>query len=64
MLVNGEKAEYEANITIAELLQNLKLDADMVVVEVDKDIISKDEYSVKKLNSASEVEIIRFVGGG
>lgn len=64
MIVNGEKKEFESGITVKELLQKLVVDADKVVVEADREIISRDDYSSKKLNSSSEVEIIRFVGGG
>lgn len=64
MLLNGEKKEFRENITVAELLEELKINPDKVVVEVDRIILDKNEYSIKKLSSDSEVELIRFVGGG
>ena len=64
MLLNGESKEFKDNITVSELLEELKINPDKVVVEVDREIIDKNEYSIKKLSSASEVELIRFVGGG
>jgi sulfur carrier protein len=64
MLLNGESKEFKDNITVSELLEELKINPDKVVVEVDREIIDKNEYSIKKLRSASEVELIRFVGGG
>jgi sulfur carrier protein len=64
MLINGKEMNFKDGITIECLLKELKLDYNKVVVELDKDIILKDEYKHKKLNSNSEVEIIRFVGGG
>ncbi|GFP77393.1 sulfur carrier protein ThiS [Clostridium fungisolvens] len=64
MLLNGEKKEFRENITVEELLEELKINSDKVVVEVDRIIIDKNEYSIKKLRSDSEVELIRFVGGG
>jgi sulfur carrier protein len=64
MQVNGKEVDYEADVTVEELLNRLELQQDKVVVEVDEEIVSKDEYSIKKLTSESKVEIIRFVGGG
>lgn len=64
MIVNGKEMHFEDVVTVQELLQNLNIQPDRVVVEVDMDIITKDQYSIKKLNSDSKVEIIRFVGGG
>ncbi|GKU23259.1 sulfur carrier protein ThiS [Clostridium folliculivorans] len=64
MILNGEKKEFKATITVAELLDELKINSDKVVVEVDRVILDKNEYAVKKLSSESEVELIRFVGGG
>ncbi|SKA74004.1 sulfur carrier protein [Clostridium sp. USBA 49] len=64
MIVNGKEMNFKDSITVKELLENLNIHSDRVVVEVDMDIIPKDEYSQKKLYSYSKVEIIRFVGGG
>ncbi|QAA31384.1 sulfur carrier protein ThiS [Clostridium manihotivorum] len=64
MLLNGENKEFKENITVSELLEELKINSDKVVVEVDREIIDKNQYSIRKLSSASEVELIRFVGGG
>ncbi|WP_160678284.1 sulfur carrier protein ThiS [Clostridium sp. C8-1-8] len=64
MLLNGENKDFKENITVSELLEELKINSDKVVVEVDREIIDKNQYSIRKLSSASEVELIRFVGGG
>ncbi|KEI01301.1 sulfur carrier protein ThiS [Clostridium botulinum] len=64
MIVNGEKMSFEYDMTVEELLNKLKLNSSKVVVEVDMDIIPKQQYSIKKMSSNSKVEIIQFVGGG
>ncbi|ABK60596.1 MULTISPECIES: sulfur carrier protein ThiS [Clostridium] len=64
MIVNGEKMDIQAGTTVEELLQKLNFNDNRVVVEVDLAIVSKDEYSIKKLDTNSKVEIIQFVGGG
>lgn len=64
MIVNGKKMNFQAGITVYDLLNEMKIESSHVVVEVDMDIIDKNEYKNKKLSSSSKVEIIRFVGGG
>ncbi|MBU5269596.1 sulfur carrier protein ThiS [Clostridium sporogenes] len=64
MIINGNDMDFKEGITIEELLNNLKINKDKVVVEVDLNIIDKDEYNSFKLSTDSKVEIIRFVGGG
>ncbi len=63
MYINGEKKEFNKDLTIEELLEELDIDKEKVVVEVNKDIIPKDQYNLK-LNSEDRVEIVSFVGGG
>ncbi|KGM97539.1 thiamine biosynthesis protein ThiS [Clostridium novyi A str. 4552] len=64
MIVNGEEMNVDSGITVEELLQKLKFNENRVVVEVDLTIIGKKDYSIKKLDANSKVEIIQFVGGG
>lgn len=64
MIVNGKEMNFTDGITALELLNKLEIDPNKVVVEVDLEIIDKNEYGEKKLSSDSKVEIIRFVGGG
>lgn len=64
MIINGKEMSFKDGITIEELLNELKIEAYKVVVEVDLNIIDKEEYGTTKLTSDSKVELIRFVGGG
>lgn len=64
LFVNGKELEAEDNISVMELLNSLEINSDIVVVEIDLEIISKDKYLSTKLFTNSKVEIIRFVGGG
>lgn len=64
MIINGKNMEFKNEITVFEMLESLRLDPQKVVVEVDLEIINKDEFMSRKLSTESRVEIIRFVGGG
>lgn len=64
MIVNGEKVFIDKEISILSLLNQLKYDTKKVVVEVDKQIIKKDDYVDFLLKNSNIVEVISFVGGG
>lgn len=64
MLVNGEKFCFREGLTLDILLDELNFSKEKVVVEIDKEIISKDDYFKTKLKESNIVEVISFVGGG
>lgn len=64
MIVNGKEIPFQENMTISSLLNNLNLDSEKVVVELDKIIISREDFSKTVLKESSELEVISFVGGG
>lgn len=64
MVINGEVMDLKNGISINGMLESLGIDPEKVVVEVDLEIINRNEFSIKKLSSDSKIEIIRFVGGG
>jgi sulfur carrier protein len=64
MIINGTEKDFPEGITVSTLLEELSLDPNKVVVEVDQQIVPKDEYQQKKLSSTATVELISFVGGG
>ena len=64
MIINGEIINLAEGISIIEMLGSLGIDPEKVVVEVNLEIVDRDQFDIKNLNSASKVEIIRFVGGG
>ncbi|MBZ4688464.1 MAG: sulfur carrier protein [Clostridia bacterium] len=64
MIVNGKERDFDSGITVNELLEKLNLSKDTVVVEVNLEIVPKDQYAAKILNEDDKVEIVSFVGGG
>jgi len=64
MIINGKFHSFENNITISDLLKNLNISSDLVVVEVNLNIVCKENFSDTVLNDSDRIEIISFVGGG
>lgn len=64
MKVNGKEFEFSEGMTINSLLDNLKINKDKVVIELDGEIISKEDFFKTNLKESNIVEVISFVGGG
>jgi len=62
--LNGEKKEIDDGLSVAGLLETLKIEPARVAVEVNVTIIKKDDYGRHVLHDGDEVEIVSFVGGG
>ncbi len=62
--LNGDVRECREGITVAALVEELGLGNKRIAVEVNRDIIPRDEYASCGLHQDDEVEIVHFVGGG
>jgi len=62
--VNGEPRTLEGPATIADLLQELRLNPRMVVVELNRQIIRRPVLEATALSDGDTVEVVHFVGGG
>ncbi|MCB2296211.1 sulfur carrier protein ThiS [Clostridium tagluense] len=64
MIINGTKMNIEDGITITSLITHLRLSSEKVVIEVNYEIIPKENYENHKLYKADIIEVVSFVGGG
>lgn len=63
--VAGVKKEIKDGITIAELIDNEKInDAQYVSVTVNDDFIDRGDFESKALVESDTVEFLYFMGGG
>lgn len=62
--VNGEKIGLSKEISMSDLLDELKIRREALAVELNKDILPKSEYDTKIIKDGDVIEIIQFVGGG
>ncbi len=61
--ING-KEENVGRINITELLKQKGFDERVVVVEINEEIVPKDEYESYRIAEEDVVEVVSFVGGG
>lgn len=63
--LNGKSMELPETIkSIRDLLQLYALENRIVVVEVNKEIVYKEQYVSQMLSDRDTIEIVHFVGGG
>ena len=62
--LNGESYEIINGINLNDLLNKLKIQRNKVAVEVNGEIIEKNNYTSLILNKDDKVEIVHFIGGG
>lgn len=64
MKVNGRDFSIEGINNISDLLKKLNVNEYRVVVELNKEIVSKEDYSKVNLKDDDTIEVVSFVGGG
>lgn len=62
--VNGEGRTANAGFTVADLLRELEIRPDRVAVEVNLEIVDRQEFERRSLREGDRIEIISFIGGG
>ena len=63
LIINGQKKDIECN-SVSELIGKLGLDKDMVALELNKNIVHRQDFENTTLNNNDKVEIVKVVGGG
>jgi thiamine biosynthesis protein ThiS len=64
--INGVEKEFPGGLpqTLAELLDQLKVETATVVAEIDGEIIKREEFEQTRLHPGQNIELVRFVPGG
>jgi sulfur carrier protein len=63
--LNGERTEFlHQELFLSELIQELSLAPQRIAVEVNKQIVRRDEWERTAIKEGDQIEIVHFVGGG
>jgi sulfur carrier protein len=62
--VNGELRTMIVGTTVDELLNELQIRPDRVAVEVNMEIVERQDFARRALQEGDRVEVIGFIGGG
>lgn len=64
IVLNGVEEQLEMPVMVSEYLSARQINPDHVVVEINRVIIDKSNFSTVRIIEGDRVEILRFVGGG
>lgn len=65
LVVNGKRLDLEPMPkTVRSLLEHLKLNHRLLIVEKNKQIVDPARYETARLSAGDRIEIVHFVGGG
>jgi thiazole synthase len=62
--VNDQVQELEASLSVAELLEQLGRDPRRLAVELNRQVIRRDDLPKTMLSNGDQIEIVTLVGGG
>jgi sulfur carrier protein len=63
-IVNGQPRQLVDGMTVAALIDDLKLTGRPVAVEVNLDLVPRQQHVEHVLHEGDRVEIVTLVGGG
>jgi len=64
LTINGEARDFNAPLSLSSLLEHLGMKPDRVAVELNRDIVPREQWAETTLAEGDQLEIVHFVGGG
>jgi sulfur carrier protein len=64
IMLNGKPDEVAEGTSLAALLEAKGVSSRLVAVELNRRILSRDEFGATQLRTGDVVEVVTFVGGG
>jgi sulfur carrier protein len=62
--VNGNSVEIEAPMTVERLLETVEVPPNYLAVEVNADVVPREQYGERIVGEGDDVELVTLVGGG
>ena len=62
--LNGKDREIHSGLSVQELVESLNLNPKLIVVELNREILSRDCFGEIQVSQGDQVELVHFVGGG
>jgi thiamine biosynthesis protein ThiS len=63
LTINGESQVFSAQ-TLGALVEQLGMKPDRVAIELNREIVPRDQWPQTPLHDGDRLEIVHFVGGG
>jgi len=62
--INGKARNFEFPLSLSSLIDQLGMKPDRVAVELNRDIVPREQWASVTLKDGDHLEIVHFVGGG
>ncbi len=62
--INGEMRDFEAPMSVLQLLTVMNLPSQKIAVELNLEIVPKSAYHSQMVAASDRIEIVHFIGGG
>ena len=64
ILINGRPHAISSQASVASMLDDLGMTARVVAVEVNQELVPRDQHAERLLRPGDRLEIVTLVGGG
>jgi thiamine biosynthesis protein ThiS len=64
IILNGDRLELPAAMTVTDLLRRLDVDPQRVAVERNLVVLKRAAFDTTEIAEGDEIEVVNFVGGG
>ena len=62
--INGEPREFDAVMSVSQLLERLELTGKKIALERNGEIVPRSQFGEQRLADGDRIEIVVAVGGG
>ena len=62
--VNGRSVELNESMTIEHMLDSVDVPPNYLAVEVNAEVVPREEYTTHAIQDGDQVELVTLVGGG
>ena len=62
--VNGKEREVQSGLSVHQLVESFDLNPLLIVVELNREILPRDQFKDVHVSEGDAVELVHFVGGG
>ena len=62
--LNGKIHQLQKSLNVSQLLNSLMINKKKVAIEINGEVLSKDNYDIYRIKQNDVIEIVTFIGGG
>ena len=64
LIINGDERTFSSPLTLARLVEELGMKPDRVAIELNRNLVPRQQWPETSLSEGDRLEIVHFVGGG